>query len=473
MLPKRSTTCTLLVLVACGACVLAAEPELQPGREVRVEAPDSGGYFMLYVPNDYTPKRRWPVIFCYHGQGGKPTSWPFTSVTQGKGFIIVGMEYLEREARRMTLEELDRLAEREVQSMQRVAAYVERRLRVDKRQYFCGGFSKGGWMASQIGEASSGTWAGLAILGAGRQKLEWPMKNPHVLRRKPIYIGCGDKDPNYKAANVSADFYRKHGAKVTFETYEGLGHNMKTDSRILLDWLRGTGPLRSAKERLAAAQKAEKAKRIGRAYALYRELALASDTDESSLAAAEAAKRIEQQAAKRLAEAEQAIAAKRYAEASRLLAVLAGRYERSEFGRRADELIRKLQTDPAIQAALRQGQLDAGANELEARALAAERAADYAKALRLYEQYVARFQRAGRHKAVKARLDALKADKRICAAVRTKEAARECRVWLNLADNYIRVGKPARAKEYLERIVAKYGDTDWAAKARERLAGIE
>ncbi len=41
-----------------------------------------------------------------------------------------------------------------------------------------------------------------------------------------------------------------------------------------------------------------------------------------------------------------------------------------------------------------------------------------------------------------------------------------------LADNYAKNGLNDKARQYLSRIVGKYGDTDWGAKARARLAEI-
>jgi len=174
-----------------------------------------------------------------------------------------------------------------------------------------------------------------------------------------------------------------------------------------------------------------------------------------------------------LAEAEKAVTEKRFGDAPRLLARLTSRFEGSPFAERADALIQKLQSDPTIQAALRQGRIDAEADALEGRARGAEQSKDYATALRLYEQYVATCSGASRFSEVKAHLGALKADKDIRAKVLSEKATRECRVWLQLADNYARAGKAAKAREYLNRIVGSYADSDWAAKARERLAALQ
>ena len=399
-----------------------AEPELGPGKEVRIDQEKGAGYFVVYVPTDYAPERRWPVIFCYHGQGGPPTTWPFKDLTGGKGFIIVGMGFLDTSQRTMTLAEFDRYIGQEMGVVNKAAAYLERRLKLDREEFLVGGFSMGGWMTSSMGEGSPSMWAGIAILGAGRQMQDRPMRNPASLRNKPIYIGAGTQDNNFAAARRANDIYRAAGAKVTFEEYPGLGHTMKMDTTVLRDWLSSVGPLRLAKARLAAAQATEQSGRLGRAYGLYRELAPVSDKDESCLAAAAAAKAISEVAEKKLAESVKAVAEKRYDDASRQIALLATRYEGSAFGERADAMIRTLQSDPAAQAALKAAKLE------PAKAKSSDAPAP--------------------------------------------DAARECLAWLRLADNYLAAGKSGKAGEYLNKIIDKYPSTEWAAQARERIAKI-
>ncbi len=416
--------CTPYILMAAMAAwtASAAVPEMPRGKETRIDDPKIGcGYFLVYVPSDYSPSRRWPVIACYHGQGGQPTTWPFKDLTGGKGFIILGMGYLPDIAKPMTMAELDRYAGREVDCALAAVTLVEGRLRVDREQLIVGGFSMGGWIASAMGEAGAGTWAGVAILGAGRRKFDVPLKPPGAVRKKPIYIGCGDKDPNYPAAQKGAEFYRKAGADVTFETYAGLGHQMKMDTQVLRDWLRAAAPLKVARARFAAARAAEQAGKLGKAFALYKEAAEVSETDETCLAAAKAARAIEERAETRLADAEKVVGERPREEAARLLAALANRYDGSPFGERADALIKKLQAEARVSP-----------------------------------------QPAGEPPETKP------------AAPLPPEAhaERECQVLFNLAENYLRMRRPDKARECLGKIVEKHGETAWGRKAREKLAEL-
>ncbi len=64
-----------------------------PGAEARIDTPSNDSYMVVYVPSDYSAEADWPLIMCYHGARGRPTTWPFRQATAGEGFIIAGLEY--------------------------------------------------------------------------------------------------------------------------------------------------------------------------------------------------------------------------------------------------------------------------------------------------------------------------------------------------------------------------------------------
>jgi len=74
---------------------------------------------------------------------------------------------------------------------------------------------------------------------------------------------------------------------------------------------------------------------------------------------------------------------------------------------------------------------------------------------------------------VRARHDALKADPAIVASAKRQTAERECKSLLSSADGYMAINQPAKAKTFLQQIIDKYGDTEWAAEARKRVAAIK
>jgi predicted esterase len=216
-----------------------AVPKFVPGEEIRIDVDNErigGDHFMVYVPSDYNDERDWPVIFCYHGQSGQPTTWPMRQAIRGKGFIVIGMGYVPTK-QRMSRGEYINLLKREKRSVLEVKKYVGEHLRIDERRLFVSGFSKGGWHSANMVEASPKGWAGAVIFAAGRRGILQPASK-QAFRGKPIYIGAGENDVNMKAAKRAVAYYRRLGAEVTFEEFKGEGHSFDpSGSETLYNWL--------------------------------------------------------------------------------------------------------------------------------------------------------------------------------------------------------------------------------------------
>ncbi|MFC1806480.1 sialate O-acetylesterase [Planctomycetota bacterium] len=169
-----------------------------------------------------------------------------------------------------------------------------------------------------------------------------------------------------------------------------------------------------------------------------------------------------------LADAEKLVEEKQYLEAVTALRRLTVSRRGSDTGRLAAERLKALLDDPAISRLV----IDTEADAFEARCVAAEKKKDYALAIKLYERYVKQFPEASRFAAVRAHVELLKSDKAIQAGIKSAQAEAECSRWMVMADNYARNGLNDKARQYLRKIVAKYGDTRWGARARSRLAAL-
>jgi hypothetical protein len=202
--------------------------ELSPGATIRVDDPLTGGlgYWTLTLPADYTPDRPWPVIFNLHALEAEPGPWPFSALAGSQGYVIVGVEYVQR-----GLKGINRVVEAD--NLRRVHAMVADRVSIDESARILGGFSKGGWAASNAAERTSELWDGLVIMGSGRSSTP----SADGLQGKPLFIGIGETDGERESAAGAAAFYEQLGAEVTFEVFEGVGHTVGTDNPILNQWL--------------------------------------------------------------------------------------------------------------------------------------------------------------------------------------------------------------------------------------------
>ena len=212
------------------------EPLITPG-EYTLEASKAENSFIVWVPYDYSPDYSWPVIFCYHGAGGRVTTWPFHQITRGKGFIIVGMNYTPLDSGRRTPQWLDK----EKAFFFEALAMVSARLSIDPEMIFMGGYSQGGYHTTLLGEQILDRLAGLIILGAGRLFVDHTPPSSRLIKSKPVFVGVGENDsvhnPRAKKAAIN---YERWGADVIFEEWPGVGHGIRTQefpSKKLLNWM--------------------------------------------------------------------------------------------------------------------------------------------------------------------------------------------------------------------------------------------
>jgi predicted esterase len=199
----------------------------KPGKIVEIDDPQTGKW-KYWVPKDYTPDRSWPIIYSYHGMGQTAVVWPFRNLTDKAGFILVGMEYVKssRTAAQRTEDELANL--------KRIHNLLAKRLQINDRRQFIGGFSMGGWWTSLIAEKEPTLFAGVVILGSGRAG----SRNPPQMTGLPVFIGIGENDPSRQAAEVAAEFYRGKRAVVTLEIFKGRDHSVDTENVALKTWLK-------------------------------------------------------------------------------------------------------------------------------------------------------------------------------------------------------------------------------------------
>ena len=202
---------------------------LEPGKIAKIDDPKTGGweYWTLYVPKDYTTDRAWPIIYCYHGMDQEAKVWPFRELTDGVGFIVVGMEYMNRNVGGPK-------ADKELANLKRIHDLLAKRLKINDKLQFIGGFSQGGWETGHIAEKEPELFAGMIITGAGRNNSG---ATPRV-RGLPIFIGIGEKDESRPRAEEAAKFYRSKGADVTLEIFQGTGHGVSTKDPVLKTWLK-------------------------------------------------------------------------------------------------------------------------------------------------------------------------------------------------------------------------------------------
>ena len=392
----RIVYCNALLLFLIHSAFAAEIPTVSPGKEVRIAAPKTGKSFLLYVPVDYTDKRPFPMIFCYHGYRGKATTWPFKQVTKGEGFIVVGMNYVTDDYYKGHLPPTKTAPEKAF--FNEVMVLVSARLNIATDYIFMGGYSQGGYSTTVLGEQLLDRLAGFLILGAGRRNVDMEPPPAELIRGHPIFYGVGElDDPHYPRAKRASGFYKAWGADVTFEGWENETHSLspkwlrKTKMR---EWLITQGPAKQVKSGFEKAQIAERDGKLGEAFTLYAQIAEILPDTELPRTAKSSATRLATQAETQLDQLKKTGNKKPYAEVVKALEMFRGTYNKSVFAARATQLLSEL--------------LNAKADALENRARAAETRKNYARALQLYELYLTYFPEAKRYPEVQKHVKNLK-----------------------------------------------------------------
>jgi len=208
----------------------------------------------LTIPSNYDDSREWPAIFHYHGLNGSPNSRFLQRATGGKDYLLVGLGYLQRGLIARSPEEAAAYFRQEAESFLHVRKHLDGIVRIDPGRVYLSGTSKGGWMTSRLGEMLGDSLAGMIVLIAGRQHRSGPPRHRESIANMQIYIGVGAEDPNLYPSELAREWYERYRATVSFEIYEGLGHQLPDRAPLLEDWLDAVGPLRDPSRESTPAQ---------------------------------------------------------------------------------------------------------------------------------------------------------------------------------------------------------------------------
>jgi poly(3-hydroxybutyrate) depolymerase len=198
-----------------------SEERFSPGKEVDFAFEGVAKPLVVYLPDNYDPAKAWPVVFHYHGTGANPSVAIPRAYTGGKDFVLVGMEYITFGKRLNGMDYLDA----EILFLREVRKKLADKVNIIPRRSYVGGFSKGGWFASEFAERYSKDFSGAYILGAGKKKPD-KRRTRSITRGMPVYIGAGMQDINYFHSVVAISHFSKLGASVTYDEYLGMRHGV-------------------------------------------------------------------------------------------------------------------------------------------------------------------------------------------------------------------------------------------------------
>lgn len=199
--------------------------------------------YLVQLPREYDPHRRYPVIVTLHSAGSTPEQqldWWAGGVGPGgerighaerNGYIVVAPSWAK-------IEQQDYFySEQEHAGVMLPLRDVFRRFSVDTDRVFITGHSMGGDAAWDIAISHPDMFAGHIGINAtaGRFTNYYKVNAKYV----PFYLVCGEKDGKLWVDNqVQVDTYLTRGDNATVVQYRGRGHEHFSDELIrLFDWM--------------------------------------------------------------------------------------------------------------------------------------------------------------------------------------------------------------------------------------------
>ncbi len=229
----------MLLLTAVLLWRLTNAGAMPPGEETAWLGLGVATPLRVFVPKDYDPEKPCPLIYHYHGTGGRASTQLMQRATGGRDYVIVAAPYAVPGEGSLGREGV----EAEVARISQVRALLGEELSLDDRT-FVGGFSKGGWMSDLLASRGFPSLAGAMIMGAGKipddvgRLLESePLPNNRD-RPLSIYVGIGQMDANHPYSRRAVAAYRGNGHRVVFEEFFAKGHQPESEAVYLRQWLR-------------------------------------------------------------------------------------------------------------------------------------------------------------------------------------------------------------------------------------------
>ena len=185
--------------------------ELPRGRVVEAVATlkDPSQTYALYLPTDYTPARRRPVLYCFDplARGAVPVKL-FSEAAERFGWVVVGSNNSRNGPLRASLDAAGAMIED-----------VQARLSVDGARTYAAGFSGGARQAILIDQLCRHCLAGVIAAGAGYP----PGHKPEAPVRLALFGVAGVDDFNFPEVKKLDATLARLGAAHRFESFEG-GH---------------------------------------------------------------------------------------------------------------------------------------------------------------------------------------------------------------------------------------------------------
>jgi predicted esterase len=200
-------------------------------------------HYLVQLPPQYNPYRRYPAVVTLHAAGttaSQQVDWWAGDWTKGgwragqaarHGYIVIAPEWTTEHQKQYGY------SAREHAAVLRSLRDACRRFAVDTDRVFLSGHSMGGDAAWDMGLAHPDLWAGVIPVVAKSDRY-CNHYSKHA-KRLPFYVVCGELDGNKLMHNaMNLDRYLQRGYNCTVVEYLGRGHEHFYEEVLrIFDWM--------------------------------------------------------------------------------------------------------------------------------------------------------------------------------------------------------------------------------------------
>ncbi len=186
----------------------ATQPSVTHHRQTEAHAP-----YSLYVPEDYDPSQRWPLVVALHGSHGSGGEYLLTWLRAAKnhGYIVLAPQSLD-------VTWSIRQPAVDIRSVLSMLTRVAQTYSVDTHRMFVSGLSDGGTFTYALGLHCPDLFAGIAPIAAVLPP-GYPLEEAQSL---PIFMVHGVQDFIFPVATARATYARLQDSQFSRLTYTEL-----------------------------------------------------------------------------------------------------------------------------------------------------------------------------------------------------------------------------------------------------------
>jgi phospholipase/carboxylesterase len=199
--------------------------------------PGSRGGYSMYVPEYYTPDRRWPLVMALHGGSGNGRGflWSWLREARSLGAILIAPTATGPTWALMG-EDTDS------PNLWRILEDARTRWNIDPARLLMTGMSDGGTFCCVSGLDGASPFTHLAPVSATFHPLMAEMADAQRLQGLPVHIVHGTLDWMFpvQVARQTQQALAAAGANVTYREIDDLSHTYPREMNVaMLEWMNG------------------------------------------------------------------------------------------------------------------------------------------------------------------------------------------------------------------------------------------